>query len=363
MDSVIVVIVIVTLLIVYTECSQYCEDLDLESTTFSPMQSCDDRHIRKSLKQNMECKPRPVIMRLPWPNNTDVQQMSPSYIEVYLCDGACHSQRQGCVPSKVTEKKIPVMLAKCGISTGQCSKECAYVTIEEHTDCMCACEMVEEDCESDAHHFLPDTCQCECKDSQARRDCLDQGRSWSEQDCSCGCPSVHTCSSGSIYSNTTCSCNIEIQTSLVPDQRVQRSNKVSFFSWEHIVILILLLLVLVMLAIIFTLISKIQSCSRKLASSKTPHTPLPTSNCMQLPPTKTERKHLHSEEECHPQPSYSPLYGYSSKDMEHIDSLPDPACHQCLYQDVGMGGASVNVDSRTLELGEAVRLLQNSMAK
>ena len=99
-----------------------------------------------------------MILRLPWPNNTDVQQMTPSYVEIKLCDGACHSNRQGCVGVQTVEKQIPVMLAKCGISTGKCSKECAYVSVEEHTECGCACERVKEDCASDRHHFVPDMC-------------------------------------------------------------------------------------------------------------------------------------------------------------------------------------------------------------
>ena len=71
-----VIVLIVVLLIVFTECSQYCEDVNyLESTMFSQMQACEGSHVRKSLRQNTECKPRPVIMRLPWPNNTDVQQV------------------------------------------------------------------------------------------------------------------------------------------------------------------------------------------------------------------------------------------------------------------------------------------------
>ena len=46
------------------------------------------------------------------------------------------------------------MLAKCGIITGKCSKECAYVSVEENTECGCACQMVKEDCASDKHHFV-----------------------------------------------------------------------------------------------------------------------------------------------------------------------------------------------------------------
>ena len=187
------VLLVLGMLLVVTECShyQYCEEV---TTTFSQLQACDGQHVRKSLKQNTECKPRPMIVRLPWPNNTDVQQMTPSYVEVNLCDGACHSHRQGCVATQTIQKDIPVMLAKCGIKTGKCSKECAYVTVEDHTECGCACKMTEDNCNSDTHHFQPDLCTCECRDSQARQQCLDQGRTWSQQHCSCGCPAVYTCS-------------------------------------------------------------------------------------------------------------------------------------------------------------------------
>ena len=50
-------------------------------------------------------------------------------------------------------------------------------------------------------------------------------------------------------------------------------------------------------------------------------------------------------------------------DMDNIDSLPDPACQECLYQGVGVVGVQGHVDYRAVELGEAVRLLQHSMAK
>ena len=50
-------------------------------------------------------------------------------------------------------------------------------------------------------------------------------------------------------------------------------------------------------------------------------------------------------------------------DMDNIDSLPDPACQECFYQGDGVGGIPGGVDYRAVELGEAVRLLQHSMAK
>ena len=62
---------IVLILVASRECSeyQYCEDVP---TIFSQLQACDGGHVSKSLRQNTECRPRHVIMRLPWPNNTDV---------------------------------------------------------------------------------------------------------------------------------------------------------------------------------------------------------------------------------------------------------------------------------------------------
>ena len=147
---------------------------------------------------------------------------------------------------------------------------------------------------------------------------------------------------------------MEIDTIVVTDKRVQRSNKASFFSWELVIMIILLLLILVVLSIIFSLISKIQSCSHQLASSKIPPPPPPPHNYMQLPPPKPDRRHL---------PAVEPAYGYPSMDMHNIDSLPDPACQECFYQGVGLGGIPGSVDYRAVELGKAVRLLQHSMAK
>jgi hypothetical protein len=124
---------------------------------------------------------------------------------------------------------------------------------------------------------------------------------------------------------------VEIDTMDVTEKRVQRSNKASFFSWELIIIIILLLLILVVLSIIFSLISKIQSCSREIASPKTPPPPPPPHNYMQFPPPKPERRHPPVVEPAYPSP-----YGFPSMDMDNFDSLPDPACQECFYHGVGV---------------------------
>ena len=37
---------------------------------------CTDQHISAAVDNIEECKPRPVIVKIPWPNNTNVQQVS-----------------------------------------------------------------------------------------------------------------------------------------------------------------------------------------------------------------------------------------------------------------------------------------------
>ena len=189
--------------------------------------------------------------------------MTPTHVEVLQCSGACHRNNQGCVALRSRTLKIPVMLGKCGINTGKCEKECAHVTIEEHVECGCACELRWEDCKSNIHTFDKDLCSCQCKDAIAKRQCLDQGRTWSEEKCSCNCPTVSQCSIGMVYSNVTCNCVTEVFSN-VTDIRLPRSSGDSLFSWQMIVILVLLFLILVLLVTIFGLISKFQRLKQKI---------------------------------------------------------------------------------------------------
>ena len=36
---------------------------------------CSDLHVQQAVENIEICKPRPTIVQLPWPNNTDVQQV------------------------------------------------------------------------------------------------------------------------------------------------------------------------------------------------------------------------------------------------------------------------------------------------
>ena len=37
--------------------------------------ACTSAHVREAVRYDKMCSPRPVIVQLPWPNNTNVQQV------------------------------------------------------------------------------------------------------------------------------------------------------------------------------------------------------------------------------------------------------------------------------------------------
>ena len=104
--------------------------------------------------------------------------MTPTHVEIMQCSGGCHRGNQACVPTLTQEKEVSVMLARCGIQTGKCEKECASLVVVEHLECGCDCSQeARESCSSASHVFNSDTCECQCRDSAAKQECLDQVRS------------------------------------------------------------------------------------------------------------------------------------------------------------------------------------------
>ena len=62
--------------------------------------------------------------------------MTPTHVVVQQCGGGCHRAGQACSPTLTRERRVPVMLARCGIQTGQCDKECAYISIQVAINCL-----------------------------------------------------------------------------------------------------------------------------------------------------------------------------------------------------------------------------------
>ena len=131
-------------------------DSAMDEATFGDFRTCSRSQVKESLGHQASCSPRAVVMRLPWPNSTmvggGVQQMTPTHVAVMQCGGGCHRGSQGCIATATRTREVSVMVGKCGVSVGKCEKECATVTLEEHTKCGCGCQLDRVDCEVDGLH-------------------------------------------------------------------------------------------------------------------------------------------------------------------------------------------------------------------
>ena len=86
------------------------EDHPLVHSQYSYEASCSNQHIGEALRANVGCRLVETVVELPWPNNTLVQQMTPTHILVSRCAGSCHGQGQTCLPTEQSKRKVEVML-------------------------------------------------------------------------------------------------------------------------------------------------------------------------------------------------------------------------------------------------------------
>ena len=74
-----VIFCVVNLVItVNSECKLSVSDTRYESKL------CSSKHIADAVSEVSECKPRPVVVELPWPNNTNIHRMTPTHVEVNI---------------------------------------------------------------------------------------------------------------------------------------------------------------------------------------------------------------------------------------------------------------------------------------
>merc|ERR1719192_1003944 len=330
-------------------CPGIVEEEVVLAEKYNKLPTCPARHISSALSSNARCRLHTTVVTLPWPNSTLVQQMTPTHVAVQRCAGGCHGVGQGCAALATRQKEVSVMVGKCGVSVGKCEKECATVTLEEHTKCDCGCHLDRLQCELDGlHKFRKELCQCECKDVEAKRSCLEQGRTWEEDSCTCGCPALKSCAPGSVYSATTCMCEPEEQSNdlLTKEDRAPRSNKSSIFSGEIIIIGVLLGLILIMLMIIFSLINKLQSVKRRIKLRRLTaeaqnnvdiYSELGKKDAM-LKPKEQSYAQLYCDS---PSSGFASRSGSAKYSEPEAESSPEP-CQECLYQ----SAESVRVNKR-----------------
>ena len=164
-------------------------------------------------------------------------------------------------------RKVPVILSKCGISSGTCDKECSTLEIEEHLDCSCSCSLEQSSCRLD-QELRADLCSCQCRDILGKQTCLDAGRIWDDSSCSCGC-SEQECAPGTQLQVSTCTCTQDpgLEVVLEQEDRAPRSTE-PFPGFEMIVIIILLGIIFILIVIVFSLIMRIQRIQRNYSREK-----------------------------------------------------------------------------------------------
>ena len=65
------------------------------SETQFEARECSSQHVKSALEETCSCVPRPVVVRLPWPNNTDVHHMTPTHVEVNTAAASSRQQEIG----------------------------------------------------------------------------------------------------------------------------------------------------------------------------------------------------------------------------------------------------------------------------
>jgi len=249
--------------------------------------ACTREHIGDSLRGMAPCTPRDKVIPVPWPNNTDVHQLTPSHVVVKRCSGGCHNSGT-CVARVTRVRNVSVMMGKCPVGGGKCDKECASLQVEDEVECECGCSKhVQATCQEKqkSHVFNKDTCECQCKDQDARKKCFETpGKVWDSSSCSCICGQDTTCHTGLEYNFDTCMCQPVAQVDQAETSAVVRDDRDShitsasdiykyvYQNWIEVVIIIALATISVILSIICAaLLRKIHVLKTVIQNSKTSH--------------------------------------------------------------------------------------------
>ena len=160
--------------------------------------------------QEVSCMPRPTLTRIPLPPSVDILRMTPGHVMVNRCSGSCEDLSRSCIPKRVSNKTVKVVMVKPSYQVGHGEIECAEIEVEQHEECTCGCQEGPEDC-SLLQVYDEGSCRCRCQDVDRKLECLARGKIWDEETCSCLCPRTtwQMCSTGYTYDFLdTCQCKI-----------------------------------------------------------------------------------------------------------------------------------------------------------
>ena len=150
------------------------------------------------------------------PRPDDVVLYYPMCVRIARCSGCCISSRLKCTPTNITEQSVEVTLLKYNadrkklIVTG-----IETYKFEKHEDCGCQCIQQASDCN---HHqiYIPHECRCACRDSSKAAECsADVKKIWQSDQCSCVCKHRSSCTTGTVFNEDTCKCEIKKAPSLL----------------------------------------------------------------------------------------------------------------------------------------------------
>jgi hypothetical protein len=176
-------------------------------------------HQKPSFTLNAVCEPTLVTISENASPETTQEAIFPRCIKVLRCGGCCgSSDLLACTPTNVTYKEVKRARVRLqsrsmeDISRGvKRDSFIETVYIEEHQACTCQCRELKEHCDPKKHVYHENRCRCICNNYSDEEDCLTQKEKfWDNRDCSCRCKNVHECSTGLIFSQKTCRCELLI---------------------------------------------------------------------------------------------------------------------------------------------------------
>jgi len=248
---------------------------------------CSNKHVKDSLKGVAPCIARDKVIPVPWPNNTDIHQLSPSHVVVKRCSGGCHTSDKSCVASVTRVRHVSVMMGRCPVGGGKCDKQCASLEVEDEVECVCGCSKhLQQQCDQrhESHTWSSESCECQCKDQEARRQCLETpGKVWDSSSCTCICQAPETCHTGLIYNSATCMCEPTATISSEEASAVVRGDRDSSEDtnfiynyihqhWIELIIIIILATIIVFLCIIIAaLMRRIHILRTVISNTKSSH--------------------------------------------------------------------------------------------